>query len=123
MTDKSEYLKEYRKENKGNTKRVSITLDIPEYEKLCRMAKAEGKKPTALIKELAFLGLEGRANYPLDVSSDLGDLVHVLRGVGNNINQIARHSNTFKKVADDNEALLNLKKMEDEVKEFLKSKN
>lgn len=123
MSDRSKYLKNYRCENKDKIKRVNLTLTVEEHKRLCRMAKAESKKPTGFLKELAFVSLEDRANYPLDVSSDLGELVLILRGIGNNINQIARHSNTFKKVLDENEVLLNIKNMEDEIKKFLKNKN
>lgn len=119
MSKKSEYLKQYRADTHGKTKRVSVSLSLAEFKTLKKMADVEKKKPTALLKELAFSSLDHRANYPLDVSADLGDLVHILRGVGNNINQIARHANTFKKVVDENDVLLKLHIMEEEIKNFL----
>lgn len=51
---RDDYIKSYRQEYKTRTKRVSITLSNAEYDALEYVAKAEGKKVTALVKEYAF---------------------------------------------------------------------
>ena len=122
MSKKSEYLKKYREENKGKTKRISVTLSPDEFKQLEKMANTEKIKPTPLLKKLAFSSLEKKADFPLDVSADFGDLVHILRGVANNINQMAKHSNTIKRVADESRLFTLLKTIEDENKKFLEDK-
>ncbi|HHH14307.1 MAG TPA: MobC family plasmid mobilization relaxosome protein [candidate division WWE3 bacterium] len=122
MTKKSEYLKKYREENKRKTKRVSVTLSLDEFKQLEQMAKVEKIKPTTLLKKLAFSSMNKKADFPLDVSADFGDLVHILRGVANNINQMAKHSNTIKRVADESRLFTLLKSIEDENRKFLESK-
>ena len=122
MTKKSEYLKKYREENKRKTKRVSVTLSLDEFKQLEQMAKVEKIKPTTLLKKLAFSSMNKKADFPLDVSADFGDLVHILRGVANNINQMAKHSNTIKRVADESRLFALLKSIEDENRKFLESK-
>ena len=86
------------------------------------MAKVEKIKPTTLLKKLAFSSMNKKADFPLDVSADFGDLVHILRGVANNINQMAKHSNTIKRVADESRLFTLLKSIEDENRKFLESK-
>lgn len=122
MTKKSEYLKKYREENKGKNKRVNVTLSLAEFNKLEKMAKVEKIKPTTLLKNLAFSNIDKKLSFPLDVSVDFADLVHILRGVANNINQMAKHSNTIKRVADESRLFTLLKAIEDENKKFLESK-
>jgi len=122
MTKKSEYLKKYREENKGKNKRVNVTLSLDEFKQLEKMAKAEKIKPTALLKKLAFSSIDKKLDFPLDVSVDFGDLVHILRGVANNINQMAKHSNTIKRVADESRLFSLLKAIEDENRKFLENK-
>ena len=122
MTKKTEYLKKYRAENKGKTKRVSVTLSPDEFKQLEQMAKVEKTKPTALLKKLAFSSMNKKADFPLDISVDLGELVNILRGVANNINQMAKHSNTIKRVTDESRLFTMLKAIEDENRKFLESK-
>jgi len=122
MTKKSEYLKKYREENKGKFKRVNVTLSLDEFKQLEKMAKVEKIKPTTLLKKLAFSNMNKKAEFPLDVSADFGDLVHILRGVANNINQMAKHSNTIKRVADESRLFTMLKAIEDENRKFLENK-
>lgn len=122
MSKKTDYLRKYRAKNKGKTKRVSVTLSLDEFQKLEAMAKVEKTKPTALLKKLAFSSLEKKADFPLDVSVDFGELVHILRGVANNINQMAKHSNTIKRVADESRLFSMLQLIEEENKKFLSGK-
>ena len=53
-----------------------------------------------MLKNLAFEHLDNQNKYPFEVQKSLKELVHILRGVGNNINQIARYTNTAKRVWD-----------------------
>ena len=122
MSNKKEYLKKYREKNKGKTKRVSVTLSLSEFKELEKMAKVEKTKPTTLLKKLAFSNINKKVDFPLDVSADFSDLVHILRGVANNINQMARHSNIIKRVADESRLFAMLKEIEDKNRKFLEGK-
>lgn len=101
---------------------MSVTLSPDEFKQLEQMAKVEKTKPTALLKKLAFSSMNKKADFPLDVSVDLGELVNILRGVANNINQMAKHSNTIKRVTDESRLFTMLKAIEDENRKFLESK-
>lgn len=118
-----EYMKTYRAKNKGNatSKRFSISVSSSDHKKLKSAAKKNKKSLSKYTKELALISLYERENYPLDVSASLADLTHILRGIGNNINQIARHSNTFKTFTQDKEVALKLKLLEDTIKEYTAS--
>jgi len=118
-----EYMKEYRQKNKNVTKRVSVTLTNKEYLKLKKSAEEFGISPTKRLKSLAFEHLNNQNKYPFEVQKSLKELVHILRGVGNNINQIARYSNTVKRVWDEEKALKHLMFLEEQIQAFLNKKN
>jgi len=109
---RDDYIKSYRQEYKTRTKRVSITLSNAEY-----VAKAEGKKVTALVKEYAFASLSGGLAIPTHLQEELKQLSLLIRNIANNVNQIARHSNRVGDlIADDEQSLLShLKPLEDEI--------
>jgi len=109
---RDDYIKSYRQEYKTRTKRVSIALSNAEY-----VAKAEGKKVTALVKEYAFASLSGGLAIPTHLQEELKQLSLLIRNIANNVNQIARHSNRVGDlIADDEQSLLShLKPLEDEI--------
>jgi len=72
---------------------------------------------------LAFEHLDNQNKYPFEVQKSLKELVHILRGVGNNINQIARYTNTAKRVWDEEKALKHLVFLEEQVQAFLNKKS
>ena len=114
---RDDYIKSYRQEYKTRTKRVSITLSNAEYDALEYVAKAEGKKVTALVKEYAFASLSGGLAMPTHLQEELQQLSLLVRNIANNVNQIARHSNRVGDlIADDEQSLLTyLKSLEDEI--------
>lgn len=118
-----DYMQEYRRNQTDdskaeNSKRINVTVTPQEYADLQKSAKANNRSLSGEVKSLAFIALYERDNYPLDVSASLSELTRVLRGIGNNINQIARHSNSFKRVTEEKEILLQLRYLEDSVKTF-----
>jgi len=117
------YMREYRQKNKSSNKRVNVTLSDKEYLALKKSAEECGISPTQRLKNLAFDHLNDQNNYPFEVQKSLGELVHILRGVGNNINQIARYSNTVKEAWDEEKALEHLIFLEQEIQKFLNKKN
>jgi glutathionyl-hydroquinone reductase len=115
-------MKEYRKNNPQVTKRVSVTLSAEEYNLLKKQAESHNITPTKQLKKLAFSQLKNQENYPQEVRKSLHEFVHILRGVSNNINQLAHHSNTFETIVDQNKVFQQLFQLENEVKQFLSEK-
>ena len=56
---------------------------------------------------------------PPNIESRLDDLVAIMRGIGNNLNQLARHSNEMKYFLDTKEVALQLRRLEEEITRFV----
>jgi hypothetical protein len=114
-----DYMKKYRKTHKEKGKRVSVTLTHQEYLQLKKSAKEQKQTPTKRLKELAFYSLNEKESIPIDTQESFSQFVHILRGIGNNINQMARYSNTFKKIQDEGKVLHHLQLLEEKIKTFI----
>lgn len=113
------YNKHYKAEYQERTHRVSITLSTSEYEEIAKRANAEGVKPTTLIKNMALAYHQQAPIIPEMIRDELQELRFLLRNVTNNINQIAHHSNTIRRLADENGLLLEIQKMENLITDFV----
>lgn len=113
------YNQKYKAEYQERTHRVSITLNNAEYNEIEKRAKAEGIKPTAIIKNMALAYHQQATIMPEMIRDELQELRFLLRNVANNINQIAHHSNTIRKLADENGLLLEIQKMETTINDFI----
>ena len=82
-------------------------------------AKAHDEKLTSHLKNLAIAQLEARYLVPPDLAERLDSLVAIMRGIGNNLNQLARHSNEMHYFLDTQEVRLQVKRMEDAVRELV----
>ncbi len=78
-----------------------------------------GERITSHLKRRAFAHLDARSLIPPDVGRRLDRLLAVVRGIGNNLNQLARHSNEMRAFLDTEQVRLHLKRMEDEVCRFV----
>ena len=99
--------------------RVAITLTPTEYAELEKRAKAEGVKPTTLVKNMAIAYHQGQQVMPEPIRAELQELRFLLRNVANNINQIAHLSNTVGRLVDEHGLLMELRKMEDTIHAFV----
>ena len=116
------YNKEYQADYQERTKRVSLTLSLAEYKELEKRAKTEGVKITTLAKNMMMAYHQQAPLIPEIVQKELQELRFLLRNVANNINQIAHHSNTIKRLADENGLLLEIQKMENTIDTFVNEK-
>lgn len=107
------YKKAWNQKNKTQVKRVSITLSNEEYRELEQRAKQENVKITTLVKNMALAFHQQQSVVSQDLKTELQDMRFIFRNIANNINQIAHHSNTIKRLADENGLLLEIKKLED----------
>lgn len=81
----------------GKVRRVNCTLMPEQYAQLALAAQCSGRAPAQYLRDAAFAYLEGRYLVPLDMEERLAELSVLLRGIGNNLNQIARRANAVGK--------------------------
>jgi hypothetical protein len=117
--ERQRYNKAYKAEYQARTHRIAVTLTEAEYVAFTKQATAYGKKPTTLANELILTTTTGRAVTPEIVREELSELRFLLRNVANNLNQIAHHSNTIRRVVDDNAVLAEVQKMEEAIYDFV----
>lgn len=118
--NRREYMKDLHASMKARgVRRVSVTLSPEEYIQLQESADLYREKVTTHLKKRAFAHMDTRYLVPPDISERLDSLLAVLRGIGNNINQLARHSNEMRYFLDTDEVRLQLKRMTEEVRNFV----
>ena len=105
----------------SGVRRVSATLSPDECRVLQTSATAFEERMTTHLKRCALAYIESRYLVPPDIEKRLDDLVAIMRGIGNNLNQLARHSNEMRYFLDTKEVQLQLRRMEEEVQRFVAS--
>ena len=114
------YMKTFREmQRKAGVRRVSVTLSAAEYERLDAHARAQDERLTSHLKACAFAHLDTRYIVPPDIAERLDSLLSILRGVGNNLNQLARHSNEVRAFLDAEEVRLQVRRMDEAVRAFV----
>ena len=121
--DRQRYYRAYYQEYKHRTKRVKCTLTRSEYMEMARHANKAGMKLTPFIKKAAMAYVRQEYIVPENQAEDLRKLVLLLRGIGNNLNQLAARSNTFKNTTmlDLMKAKKNLHNLETIIKKFVRN--
>lgn len=122
--DRKEYLKEYYKKYKENRgiKRFSISLEMDSYKVLKeRCAKlgflSMNDYITSLIEKKEHKWLEPKEEEILK------SFITVIRGIGTNINQLAKRSNTIEQGIEDREVFTLLSNLEAEFKNYILKRN
>lgn len=118
----SDKRKIYNQEYSQRTTRVSVTFSNAEYTEIEKRAKAEGVKPTTLVKNMALAYHQQVQIMPEPIKEELQELRFLIRNVANNINQIAHHSNMIQGLIDENGLLLEIQKMEKTINDFVAHK-
>ena len=123
ITDQKAYMRQLRAELKQRGyKRISPTFTADEITRLSKSATAHGEDSlSAHVKTLALAKLDDRYIVPTDILDRMDSLLAIMRGIGNNLNQLARHSNEMRYFMDTAEVRLQLKRMDDEIRQFLTS--
>ncbi|HIJ25780.1 MAG TPA: hypothetical protein HPP65_06815 [Gammaproteobacteria bacterium] len=119
---KSEYQKSYRKRYAEGHRRINISVTKAEYNALQHLANRENKRVTTLVKDYAFAGVSRTLAVPKELQEELKQLRFLIRNIANNVNQAAHYSNSLRRVADENGLLLEIKKLEDTVHEFVQER-
>ncbi len=109
----------YEEQKRKGYKRVNVTLDPQEFQEISTHAKKYGKKVTTHLKDCAIGYVRESYLVPPDIESRLDELVLILRGVGNNINQLARYSNEMRYFLETEAVRSQVRKLEEEIRKFL----
>ncbi len=80
---------------------VTITLSETQHRQLKTSAQRSGRTLTAYLRESAFAYMAERYLVPRDIEDSLSGAIMEFRAIGNNINQIAKHSNTQRRASLD----------------------
>lgn len=119
-TDRATYMQTYRAEQrKAGVRRVSATMTEEEYTRLAESAAQHQESATTHLKHLAFAQLDRRYLVPLDQAERLDAFIAIVRGIGNNLNQLARYSNEMRHFLETEEVRLQVKHLEEEVRRFV----
>lgn len=120
-TDRKSYYRKLWAEKKSRgEKRISPIFTADEIDQLQKSAAAFGETSLpAHVKRLALAKLDDRYLVPSDILERMDSLLAIMRGIGNNLNQLARHSNEMRYFMDTAEVRLQLKRMDDEIRQFL----
>lgn len=121
--DRKEYLRKYKKEYAKQVRPVQVTFSIDEYEILKKISEKEGVKVTPLVKSLALAQAQKMSYVTAEKQERLNEFVFLIRNIANNINQIAKHSNTVKNLRDENVLLDLLRNLEINVKKYVENDN
>ena len=119
-TDRKTYMRGFRERQKTDGfVRVTVNLSPDEVARLGGSAVVFKEKLATHLKTLALAKLDDRYLVPPDLSSRLDDLLAIMRGIGTNLNQLARHANEMRYFLDTQEVQLQLKRLDDEVRRFV----
>lgn len=119
-TDRRTYNERIREEQKTRGfRRVSVTLSPVEYAQIKQNADTHQERVTTHLKQCAFSYLDNRYLVPPDVVERLDTLLAVIRGIGNNLNQLARHSNEMRYFLDTEDVRLKIKRLDEELRRFI----
>ena len=100
--------------------RCSVNLDSDERNRMQKSADVHGESFAAHLKRRAFADLDAVYIVPPGIEEELSALLGVVRGIGNNVNQMAKHSNELQAVLSQNDLLMELKRLNDLVRAFVR---
>lgn len=84
-----DYLAKYRQ----NHREIKITLSNEDYAVIKRIAEKQGTKTSAYIRQATMEQSKHLYLFPKDLEIEIKTAVRNIRGIGNNINQIAKYCN------------------------------
>ena len=116
--DRQRYMKAYRTAYKARTTIIKVALPNDLFAELAARAKAEGRTPTGLVRELVVTGLTGNTRIPAAVADELRSLGRHVRNIANNLNQLAHHANAVRRVVDINSVFAELKRLDAAVRDY-----
>ena len=116
------YQNEYRKKNAHKRKVVSVALPSDDHAEILRYAGLKNLNVSALLREATLHQIRGSQLKSKSLEEELRELRFVISNIGNNINQIAKHSNRVKHLIDEQGLLTELVRVQKTVDEFTQSR-
>ena len=117
-----EYHKAYRKEYAKKVRYVNVAVPLSSYNELEKLAKKENTKVTTLLRNMSLAYMQQKTFVPKEIEEELKELRFLIRNIANNVNQIAHHSNLVEKLVNENEFLMQIKRLEDAVFDYTKKR-
>lgn len=118
MDSKQSYQKAYKSQYNKRHKNVNVGLTLAEYKQLCDASAIQNKKPTTMLRDLAFAQLNETNLQPAEVIQKLNEHNLLIRNIANNLNQIAHHANIFSEV-DKQQVFTHLQQLHEQVADFI----
>lgn len=119
---RAEYHAEYGKQYRENVKRPRLTFSEEEFRQIEELAKSLELKPAVFLKRLVLSAMKGTTLQSEESLQDFQEIRFLLRNIANNLNQIAKHSNTVGYVLDENQVLQNIRDFEETTSDFVEKK-
>jgi hypothetical protein len=122
MNEKQEkrrqYMRVYLARYRAKHHEIKITLSDKDFVVVKRIAEKQGMKTSAYIRNATMEQSKNLYLFPKDLEMEIKSAVRNLRGIGNNINQIARYCNEQEFSSPDSLATVFnfLRKIEEEIK-------
>ncbi len=118
----TDYHRQYWKQYKKKTRQISLTLSLEEYKLWQQAAASQGRRSVGQQIKAEALAYRDQEHLPdLDTQQYLIELIRILRGLGNNLNQLARQSNTFGKLIGQRQAIKILQDLENTADGFTRA--
>ena len=113
--------KAYRKSYDATVKYINVSLPLTTHAAFLRKAKQHKLSVTTYFRNLALKAFHFELIASPQIEKDLHDLTLLIRNIANNINQIARHSNTVRKLISERELLRELHNLELSIKSYTRT--
>lgn len=120
MTSNSaEYQKKYRETYNKRVRNVTVTVPMSQYREFHDYASSQGLSLSALMRAATDVQIRSAQLKSAAVESELKELKFLLSNIANNVNQMARHSNRVRHVADEGGLFQKLHELEQTLDEFV----
>jgi hypothetical protein len=116
--NRRQYMQEYLACYRENHHEIKITLSNEDYAVVKRIAEKQGLRTATYIRKAVHEQTKNLYLFPKDIEEQIKQAVRNMRGIGNNINQIARYCNEQEFSSPDSLATVFnfLRKIEEEIK-------
>jgi len=117
-----EYQKAYRETYNKRVRNVTVTVPLSQYRDFRDYAAEQGLSLSALMRGATDAQIRGAQFRSREVQAELKELKFLVSNIANNVNQMARHSNRVRHVADEGGLLQQLRELERTVDEFVSAR-
>jgi len=121
-SNSAEYQRKYRERNAKHRKEITVGMTTDQHREFSAFAKKNKLSLSALMREATALQLRGSQLKSSALEDELKELRFLITNIANNVNQMARHSNTVKHVADENAVFQRLSELDKLIVDFTDSR-